>query len=363
MRGRRSWRGVGPLAKGKMRNVRIQGWILALCGCLLVSTALAHDPVHNLIAAKTAEIEACDALSGGTVDAELHAQRALLLCERSSLYRQLRDWDRSLVDLATARQSERAARTAAGAPTLGEQLATLPAAIEFEHALLYWDLEWLRSCELHVNAYVTLSPKDPKGHALLGRVLFATKRYLGSAAEFGRVIKLTRSRAERVEPDMYLRRAEALAHAGSAYLDEAIEGLDEGLAELGDVVSLQLYALELEQNAQLWDAALRRVERSIARSRRPEVWWVRRGELLCECGRLPEARQSFATALQQIDALPGLRRRVPAVEKLRQRVQRGIERLGSSGTGTNDSGGGGAGGDDDQDEASKAHALRQEGRD
>ena len=52
---------------------------------------------------------------------------------------------------------------------------------------------------------------------------------------------------------------------------------------------------------------------------------MRRGEVLWSAGRLQEASSSFSTALEQIDALPGLRRKVAAVRELRARALQGYE--------------------------------------
>ena len=57
------------------------------------------------------------------------------------------------------------------------------------------------------------------------------------------------------------------------------------IAALGEPVTLQLFAVDLEVQRERWDAALERIDRIAARSARQETWLLRRGEILEQAGR------------------------------------------------------------------------------
>jgi len=51
-------------------------------------------------------------------------------------------------------------------------------------------------------------------------------------------------------------RDRALAAEGGDHLDEALRGLDEGIKRLGPIVTLELYAIDLELAHKRYDSAL-----------------------------------------------------------------------------------------------------------
>ena len=54
-------------------------------------------------------------------------------------------------------------------------------------------------------------------------------------------------------------------------IDEALRGLDEGINQLGPVVTLQLLAIDLELRRKSYDAALTRLDLIAAESERKEM--------------------------------------------------------------------------------------------
>jgi tetratricopeptide (TPR) repeat protein len=117
-------------------------------------------------------------------------------------------------------------------------------------------------------------------------------------------------------PVLFLERADALAAAGNEYLDAAIDGLDEGIAQLGPVVLLQTKAIDLEVRARRYDSALGRIDQILSTMQRKERWLTRRGEVLEQAGLIDEARASYAEALAAIERLPRRRRETPAIQEL-----------------------------------------------
>jgi hypothetical protein len=147
----------------------------------------------------------------------------------------------------------------------------------------------------------------------------------GSASTAGpRTITPPRSRPRRNPVPSTSR---ALVAAGKAHVDEALAGIDEGPARLGNVVSLQLYALELELELERWDAALGRLETCARGATRQESWLAREGSILESAGRAEDARRAYREALAAIGAVPARRRGTRALARLEGEVRAALERL------------------------------------
>jgi predicted negative regulator of RcsB-dependent stress response len=105
-----------------------------------------------------------------------------------------------------------------------------------------------------------------------------------------------------------------------------LRGLDEGIDKLGPLVTLQLYAIELELRRRQWAGALSRLDLIAAQSERKEQWLARRGEILTLAGRHEQARAAFASALNAIDSLPPHARSLKATSALEQQVRAALAR-------------------------------------
>lgn len=152
--------------------------------------------------------------------------------------------------------------------------------------------------------------------------LARARRALGRPAEAARDYARALALLPEPKPDYFLERARAQEAAGD--LDGAIKGLEEGMKRVGRIVTLESAALELEIAAGRLEAALARLDRLAAATPRPEVWWVRRGEVLRRAGRVAEAEAAFRAALAALESLPPLRRAVKSVRDLEARARAGL---------------------------------------
>ena len=115
--------------------------------------------------------------------------------------------------------------------------------------------------------------------------------------------------------------------AGPDHRNEAIRGLDEGLATLGDAITLQLYALELEIDDARHDAALARLDTIAKGSVRQEPWLLRKAEVLEAAGRGNAALDLYREALNSIETLPASRRTNRAVRRIEDQARAAVTRL------------------------------------
>lgn len=174
---------------------------------LLISPvpAAAHGAIHEQIASLTARIE------------EAPGNAALYL-RRAELHRVDRSWDAALADY------ERASR-------LGPELH----AGHLARAQMLLEAEWPQSALVSIDRFLLAEPRHSRGRATRGRIFAMLDRQLEAAKEFEKAIALVDPEAK-PNPDDYLDRARSFNAAGRP--DEALRGLDEGIARLGPLVAL-----------------------------------------------------------------------------------------------------------------------------
>jgi tetratricopeptide (TPR) repeat protein len=273
---------------------RLAGLVLLVV--LVSARAGAHGSFHD-------RLDRLDTLiSASPYAAELYVARAELYSSQSHHRRALRDIERAGVlapkrgDLALVRGR---IRLNAGQPERAEPLLR----------------RFLQDHPTHAVARLTLA-----------RVLAELGRHLEAAGEFTRGIDAMPSPS----PEPFRERSRALRAVGPEHWASAIRGLDEGIARLGPVVTLELAALDLEVELGRIDQALDWLDRIAARSARQESWWARRGGILEHADRPLEARTSFEEALRALRGLSVVRQRTPAMQRLRREALEAVARLGAN---------------------------------
>ena len=254
----------------------------------------AHPGIDEQIAKLDAEIEA-------TPD------DARLYLRRGELHRIHRDWSKAEADYGAALARDGQLRIA-----------------EFCLGRLKFEAGDPAQARAILSRYLTARPDDAEALAYRGRALVALGEPLAAAEDFSHAI---RSWNGAPRPEHFLERARALDSAGPEHVGAAIAGLDEGLRLLGEPVTLQLYAIDLELERRNYDGALARLQRIASQSVRQEPWLVRKATILEAAGRLEEARSAYRETLASIETLPSNRRGNKAVERLEQEARQALERL------------------------------------
>lgn len=256
---------------------------LFLALLVLAAPLFAHQGLHEQIAELTKRIQADPA------NAVLHLQRGELYRLHEELELATRDYDRAAaldpqlrsVDLGRGRLWAASGRTSDAIGAL--------------------------------QRYVAAEPDDPEGHTALARALVSAGRASEGASEYTAALRGV------PDPDVAIERAQALFAAGRS--DEALRGVDEILARLGPVVTLQLAAVDVEVQRGDLDGALRRIDAALAAAPRDAGWLELRGNILLCAGRATEAREAYAAALEVLAALPPERRATRAVADRERRLR------------------------------------------
>jgi tetratricopeptide (TPR) repeat protein len=272
------------------------GWVL-LAGLLSLPILLAHADLDLQIAEMTTRIEN-------------DPRNAELYLKRGELNRIHRDWDAARSDYRRARKLR---------PDL--------AAVDYFVGKLHLDAGRPKRAKKSLDRYLAREPTHARARVARARALVQLGKPLDAAGDFTRAIDSYDADAH-PDPSYYLERARALVESGTDQVDDALVGLDEGLARLGRPVTLQLYAVELELERGRHDEALARLEQIASQSERQESWLVRRGNILESAGRHDEARVAFARAIEAIESLPDSRRGSRAMLRLRAEAESALARLG-----------------------------------
>lgn len=157
------------------------------------------------------------------------------------------------------------------------------------------------------------SPENPTALVLRARTLAQLRLPSAALVDYSAALQLLPSPA----PELYLERANLFASPV-----EALRSLDEAIARLGPVLTLDLRALDLEFSLNLTDAALSRLDRLASASENPASFLKRRGDLLAAAGRATEAHSAYTRALAAVSALPTWLAKSPATARLSAELTR-----------------------------------------
>jgi tetratricopeptide (TPR) repeat protein len=274
------------------RSARRAFGIVLAGGFLWAAGAAAHDDLRSQIAALTREIAA-------------EPGKAVLYLRRGELHRYCREVTAALADYSRARRLD----PALAAVDLGAGRTLLEAKRPAE-------------AKRFLDRFVRARPDDPEGRLELARALVSLRSVNTADDQYARAIAL----ASRPSPDLYFERARLLRAAGR--VPAAIRVLDDGIARLGPLASLEELAVDLELSRKNYDGALARVDRAFPPTRgRQETRLARRGEILAAAGRPVEARETFRQAQRAIESLPPRLRQTRAIQKLEGRVRTSLEGL------------------------------------
>jgi tetratricopeptide (TPR) repeat protein len=202
-----------------------------------------------------------------------------LLVKRAELYRENRQWREALADLDRA-----------------ERIDSTIAIVNLVRAHVHFERKNWPAAADAATRFITRQPDHADARVVRARAYVQLGRRLEAAADF------TRALAVRPQPDLYIERAKALQGPGRDALGQALQSLDEGLARLGPIVTLELEAIDLELKLNRYDAALARLDGITARAPRKDTWLARRGAMLERAGRPEEARAAYRAALDSLSS-------------------------------------------------------------
>jgi len=259
--------------------VRDKGWVqsskvkLAVCLGLAMSALrlVAHPELDAQIHALTAQLKEQPA------NAELYLSRA-------DVRRQHGESDLALADIATAARLK---------PGWSKPLLV--------RAKTLFDANRIQEAQTTVEEFLRLEPNHATALVLGGRCKLKLGKLEQAITDYSAALQAF----AQPNPDLYVERAQLQASMGK--FDEAVRGLDEGVARLAGIPTLQLVAIEYERQQGHFNAALERTDKLLRGVRQPDTLLLR-AQLLEHTGRLDEAKRAFQSVLDFISGTAGIRR-------------------------------------------------------
>lgn len=273
---------------------RIAQCLPVWCLCCVCWGGLRHPDLDDRIELVTSQIQD-------------HPQDSTLYLSRGELHLQHEQWDSALADFERVLQLNPKAEHA-----------------KVARAMALFKGGWPISARRVLNDYLLAHPDDSAAILLRGRTQAAIGEHLLAAADYSNAIKLHAN----PKPDLYIELAEQYALAGDSHLKTALESVELGIKDFGPLITLELFAVELEIKLGSIDRALHRLDGVMSRSARKERFYIQRGEILLDADRFDEAKSAFESAIQAIASLPPRIQANPASRELRLQAVDGLARAG-----------------------------------
>ncbi len=245
-------------------------------------------------------------IEAATKQIQQHPGNAQLYFDRGELHLQHEDWDAAMADFESVLQLDPAMDRA--------QVARAVALLKGG---------WPKSAKVVLDVYLRDHAEDATALLTRGRALAAAGEHLSAAQDYTRAIKYLSD----PKPDYYLERAGEYILAGDAHLKDALNGIDEGIERFGPLVTLELYAIDLELKLGHVDQALTRLDAVGKQSQRKEGYLIRRGKILEEAQRIAQARSAYEAGLAAIRKLPLRFRKSKATNALEAQAVKALARL------------------------------------
>ncbi|MCZ6695443.1 MAG: tetratricopeptide repeat protein [Acidobacteria bacterium] len=288
-------------------NLRIAGglkeltlWAILLWLILLI---LLPSPIR----AHSAPEERIEHLSARITTEPANAE---LYLERAALYRSHRHWRAAQTDYERCRR-------------LDPQLTR----VDLGLGRLWLETGRLTQSVTALERYLETTADDATAWALLGRAHRESNEPEKASIAFDRAIDFSIRAGKNPPPEWYLARARSLLGSGPDYREKALHGLEQGLAVLGEPVTLHLEALQLERDLGRIEAALSRLDH-LQRSANIDVTWlVLRAEILEGAGRPDDARIALERARFALATVPAGRRQTSAYRELEREIHDRLQRL------------------------------------
>ncbi len=249
--------GVSSARRTLRQGIAPLAWLLVVASS---GPALGHDDLPGKIATATRRIASA-------------SDPAAEFLIRGEFHRLAGEWDAARSDY------DRAAALNPALPGLELCLAELM-------------LDQGRFAEAHaaLGKLLARQPGEARAWELRSRASEALARPGAAAEDLARAIEITRD----APPDLYVERSRLLVAAGLKA--EALWCLDDGVARLGPIVTLELAAVDLELERGNPAGALSRLDQVAAQMERPEKLLARRAEILAAAGDAEAARLASAGA-------------------------------------------------------------------
>ena len=251
----------------------------------VVGQLLAHGDLHEQIKTVSMQIAA-------------DPKNAVLYHKRGELHRAHGEYKEALADYSEA-----------------EKLDSTLDVLFLSRGRALLESEQLPAALAALNTFLSRHPDHIDARWLRGRVFARLSLRNKAEADFQWVLANT----SEPTPEQVIERSKNLEADGRR--ETAVACIEDGVKQLGSLITLEMAALDLELSLQRYKPAIDRLDRLINNAERKETFLIRKAEVLELSGDKQSARNCYAQALAAIDSLPEFQRKLKSTLKLEQDVQ------------------------------------------
>ena len=167
----------------------------------------------------------------------------------------------------------------------------------------------------HLDRFIERYPDNNEALEVRGDAYVALSEYADAATDYTKALEQT----TRPKPGIYLKLTRA--YAAEERYEEALQTVDDGVQKLGPAISLLQEGINLEVQREAYDAALQRINQLPGRLRDTPLWLIRKGDIFRLDGQEKAALESYELAQERYEALPSVRKKLPAAEKISEMLE------------------------------------------
>ena len=262
--------------------------LLLLIGA--VTGAHAHGDIELQIEMMDQEIEA-------------NISKGSLYLKRAELQRRHLSWELAVADYSRAEKHGISAQE-----------------LNFFRGRMYLEAEQYESAISYLDASLKAQPNHVP--ALIERAKIPIRPISNSIQDLDKAIDLSSAPT----PDLFLNRAKLVLAADPEQFQDAISGLQEGIIQIGPVVSLIEFAVDQCALRLQWELAMQIIEYLPPILKQSPKWLLKKGLIHWELRNYKVATDLYSAALAKIEELPAARSNSSAILLLKNEVVNALGR-------------------------------------
>lgn len=191
-----------------------------------------------------------------------------------------------------------------------EHRAPNTTSLAYHRAMLFRDMQRYEEALSLIKGYIAVNLTSSEAYFQLSKI----QRDMGHIDKSIESYRMAIYLLEKPSPDYFVELA--LIQKSTGDNEGALKTINDGILKRGSIVSLQLVALDIEEQAGLFGAALRRIDSLVNAGMQEESRLFRRARILLLSGRKKEAKENCLQARADLMAQNRQRLATPANQKL-----------------------------------------------
>ena len=175
----------------------------------------------------------------------------------------------------------------------------------------------------YIHQYLEIHPTFPQGVRTRAELYLLAQEYALAIKDYEHIIEIGID----LRPGNYLRLAATILLENPEAYVKALFYLDQGIEQLGPLVTLQKKAIEIESAHHQFESAIERIDVILSSSARKEHWLVQKAALVYKNGDSAQAIELYTQALLSLQELPPRLQNTAFSQELNRKIQKSLHDL------------------------------------